>query len=234
MIRHPAITTSCPLSSASRLAGPVRKVVPSAAKSTHQQTDADAARIRDARVRAVGWRASHMNFAASAPSSGWAPGATACSAIIWESDGKVRDTVMYSMLADEWPASEGEAFLRGGCQLPRWHLTGANAWRSAALPHRRESAAAKLAPITSDNLFAVLRLNPRCHRRAWRWRPTPSRSRRLLTAQTQCHVQSWQATSRWVHHAYDPTLDPELAVKDKAHPDSIDIWRLMVDFSAAG
>ncbi len=179
----------------------------------------------------VGWRASHMNFASQRAIERL--GAKRDGVIrhhLGIRDGKVRDTVMYSMLADEWPAAKAKLEER---------------LRSYASPSPQPSptrgkggADVRLEPITSDNLLAVLRL-------------TPGAVGERMVATNAVSIAQASVSANAVPRAimagagdaakpvgfimlYDPTLDPALAAKDEAHADSIDIWRLMVDFQQQG
>jgi len=182
----------------------------------------------------VGWRASHMNFASQRAIERL--GARRDGVLrhhLGIRDGKVRDTVMYSMLADEWPAAKGK--LEGRLSRSLDGISPAQTPGSPQLsPTGGKSAAAKLAPISGDNLFAVLRLNPGAI--GERMVATNAISLAQAAYSANAVPRAIMAGDQPVGFImlYDPTLDPELAVKDKAHPDSIDIWRLMVDFQQQG
>jgi RimJ/RimL family protein N-acetyltransferase/GNAT superfamily N-acetyltransferase len=179
----------------------------------------------------VGWRASHMNFASQRAIERL--GAKRDGVIrhhLGIRDGKVRDTVMYSMLADEWPAAKAKLEER---------------LRSYASPSPQPSptrgkggADVRLEPITSDNLLAVLRL-------------TPGAVGERMVATNAVSIAQASVSANAVPRAivagaggaakpvgfimlYDPTRDPALAARDEARADSIDIWRLMVDFQQQG
>jgi len=167
----------------------------------------------------VGWRASHMNLASQRGLERL--GAKRDGVLRHHApirDGKVRDTVMYSMLADEWPAAKEklEAKLASG------HT------QSVA------PAAVTLAPITADNLIAVLRL-------------TPGAIGERMVATNAISVAQSAYSANAVPRAimagdkivgflmlYDPTLDAALAAIDAMHAEKMDLWRLMIDFQQQG
>jgi len=130
----------------------------------------------------------------------------------------VRDTVMYSMLADEWPAAKEKLEAK---------LASGNTQSVAP-------AEVTLAPITADKLIAVLRL-------------TPGAIGERMVATNAISVAQGAYSANAVPRAimagdkivgflmlYDPTLDAVLAAKDEAHIDSVDLWRFMVDFQQQG
>jgi RimJ/RimL family protein N-acetyltransferase len=167
----------------------------------------------------VGWRASHMNLASQRGLERL--GAKRDGVLRHHApirDGKVRDTVMYSMLADEWPAAKEKLEAK---------LASGNTQSGAP-------AEVTLAPITADNLIAVLRL-------------TPGAIGERMVATNAISVAQAAYSANAVPRAivagdkivgflmlYDPTLDAALAAKDEAHIDSVDLWRFMVDFQQQG
>ncbi|MBL8311878.1 MAG: GNAT family N-acetyltransferase [Burkholderiales bacterium] len=173
----------------------------------------------------VGWRASHMNFASQRAIERL--GAKRDGVLRHHApirDGKVRDTVMYSMLAGEWPAAKAKL--------------------EARLDHRKLSprsatpATVRLDPITSDNLLAVLRLNPG----AIGERMVATNAISIAQASVSANAVPRAIVAGEADDArvvgflmlYDPTLDPALATKDEAHADAVDLWRLMIDFQQQG
>lgn len=174
----------------------------------------------------VGWRASHMNFTSQRAIERL--GAKRDGVLRHHApirDGKVRDTVMYSMLADEWPAAKEklEGRLRSATPPP---------------PARGESANVRLELVTSDNLLAVLRLTPGAIGERMVATNAVSIAQASVSANAvpRAIVAEGGETAKPVGFImlYDPTFDPELAAKDEAKADTIDIWRLMVDFQQQG
>jgi RimJ/RimL family protein N-acetyltransferase len=168
----------------------------------------------------VGWRTSHLNFASQRAIEKL--GAKRDGAIRHHAphrDGTIRDTVIYSMLASEWPAAKEKLEKRladGG--------------------YRKADASPKvqLRAITADDLIPILRLNPgavgeRCV-------ATNGVSLAQASYSANAVPRAIYADDRPVGFImlYDPTLDPALAAKDEAKPDAIDVWRLMVDFKEQG
>ena len=178
----------------------------------------------------VGWRASHMNFASQRAIERL--GAKRDGVIrhhLGIRDGKVRDTVMYSMLADEWPAAKAKL-------EERLHSYASPSPQPSTT--RGEGANVYLAPITSDNLLAVLRLNPGAIGERMVATNAVSMAQASVSANAVPRAivagAGEAATPVGFIMLYDPTLDPALAAQDKAHTNSIDIWRLMVDFQQQG
>jgi len=175
----------------------------------------------------VGWRASHMNFASQRAIERL--GAKRDGVLRHHApirDGNVRDTVMYSMLAGEWPAAKEklEAKLAG---------TGAATANAPAKANR-----VSLQVISPDTLLPVLRLNPG----AIGERMVATNAISLAQAAHSANAvpraimagESGDEKAVGFIMLYDPTLDPALAAKDQAHTDAVDIWRLMVDFQHQG
>lgn len=179
----------------------------------------------------VGWRASHMNFASQRAIERL--GAKRDGVIrhhLGIRDGKVRDTVMYSMLADEWPAAKAKL-------EERLHSYASPSPQPS--PTRGKGGAdVRLEPITSDNLLAVLRLNPGAIGERMVATNAVSIAQASVSANAvpRAIVAGAGDAAKVVGFImlYDPTRDPALAARDEARADSIDIWRLMVDFQQQG
>jgi N-acetyltransferase len=167
----------------------------------------------------VGWRTDNFNFAsqrAIEKLGARRDGVIRHHAI--RRDGSVRDTVMYSMTADEWP--EKKAKLE-----KRLKTNGFNASRAS-------DEGITLRTIDADMMLPVLRLN------------AGARGERFVANNAVSIAQasvSANAVARAVYAGeslvgfimlYDPTLDPALAVKDENPADALDIWRFMIDFAS--
>ncbi|TAG47047.1 MAG: GNAT family N-acetyltransferase [Betaproteobacteria bacterium] len=168
----------------------------------------------------VGWRTSHLNFASQRAIEKL--GAKRDGAIRHHAphrDGTIRDTVIYSMLASEWPAAKEKLEKR----------LASGGYRSADA-----SPKVQLRVITADDLIPILRLNPgavgeRCV-------ATNGVSLAQASYSANAVPRAIYADEQPVGFImlYDPTLDPALAAKDEAKTDAIDVWRLMVDFKEQG
>jgi N-acetyltransferase len=136
-------------------------------------------------------------------------------------DGSIRDTVIYSMLAAEWPAAKEklEARLASGGFAPR------------------ETVAAKqvrFVEIDANNLVTLHRMN------------AGAVGSRMVAPNGMSVAQSFLSKNAWVRAVYagdtpvglvmlfDPTLDPQAATKEGAALDSLYVWRLMIDFAHQG
>lgn len=169
----------------------------------------------------VGWRASHMNFASQRGLE--RIGAKRDGVLRHHApirDGKVRDTVMYSMLADEWPAAKEKLEAK---------LAAGNTHKNAL-----HDATVSLAPITADNLLAVMKLTPGAI--GERMVATNAVSLAQAAYSANAVPRAIMAGDAIVGFLmlYDPTLDPALAAKDEAHADRVDLWRFMIDFQQQG
>lgn len=168
----------------------------------------------------VGWRASHMNFASQRAIERL--GAKRDGVLRHHApirDGKVRDTVMYSMLAAEWPTAKTNLEAK---------LSGHGA------PATSDGGKVTLQVITADRVRAVVRLN------------AGAIGERMVATNATSLVQaaySANAVPRAIVVGdtlvgfimmYDATIDPALAVKDEVLAGSVAIWRLMVDFQQQG
>jgi len=170
----------------------------------------------------VGWRASHMNFASQRAIERL--GAKRDGAIRHHApirDGKVRDTVMYSMLAAEWPAAKSKLEAR---------LTQGGATEAALT----RDAKVTLAEITKDNVNPIVRMNP------------GAVGERMVATNGISIAQGTYSKNAWFRAVmandtpvgfvmlFDPTLDLEAAkAKDEAL-DALYIWRFMIDFKHQG
>jgi N-acetyltransferase len=167
----------------------------------------------------VGWRTDNFNYAsqrAIEKLGARRDGVIRHHAI--RRDGSVRDTVIYSMTADEWP--EKKAKLEA-----RLQTKGFNAARTSA-------AAITLRTIDAEMMLPVLRLN------------AGARGERFVANNGVSIAQasvSANAVARAVYAGeslvgfvmlYDPTLDPALAVKDENPADALYVWRFMIDFAS--
>ncbi len=168
----------------------------------------------------VGWRTSHLNFASQRAIERL--GAKRDGVIRHHAphrDGTVRDTVIYSMLAAEWPAAneklEARLLVRGDARAPVATKVTLNA-------------------ITADSVRAVVRLTP------------GAIGERMVATNAVSLVQaaySANAVTRAIMVGdvavgfimlYDTTLDPALAKTDDVLAGSVAIWRLMIDFQQQG
>ncbi len=179
----------------------------------------------------VGWRASHMNIASQRAIERL--GAKRDGVLRHHApirDGKVRDTVMYSMLAEEWPAAKEKL----EAQLQRHGFAAQSPPSPQPSPTAGEGAKVRLEPITSDNLLAVIRLNPGAI--GERMVATNAVSLAQASVSANALPRAIMVADRPVGFLmlYDPTLDPALAAKDEAHADAIDLWRFMIDFQQQG
>lgn len=171
----------------------------------------------------VGWRVSHMNLASQRAVE--RIGAKRDGVLRHHApirDGKVRDTVMYSMLADEWAAAKEKLEAR----LTR------NDRAVAEVPTK--SHRVKLQAITSDTLLAVLRLTPGAIGERMVATNATSLAQAAHSANAVPRAIMVGDTPVGFIMLYDPTMDTALADKDEAHADAVDIWRLMVDFQQQG
>lgn len=167
----------------------------------------------------VGWRVSHMNF----------PSQRAVERLGAKRDGvlrhhapirdsKVRDTVMYSMLADEWPAAKEKLEAR------------VSLGAAATSNHGKVT----LQAITSDMLRPLIRLNPG----AIGERMVATNATSIAQAAYSANAVPRAIVANDVPVGfimlYDATLDPALAVKDEVLAGSVAVWRLMIDFQQQG
>jgi len=170
----------------------------------------------------VGWRASHMNLASQRGLERL--GAKRDGVLRHHApirDGKVRDTVMYSMLADEWPAAKPkleERLTQGG----------------ATETHLTRDAKITLAEITKDNVNPIVRMNP------------GAVGERMVATNAISIAQGSYNKNAWFRAAmandtpvgfvmlFDPTLDLDAAKAEGEALDALYIWRFMIDFKHQG
>ena len=170
----------------------------------------------------VGWRASHMNFASQRAVERLGAkrdGLLRHHAAI--RDGKVRDTVMYSMLSAEWPAAKAK--LEAQLTTPRV---------ASSAPTRASKIT--LAEITKDNVNPIVRMNP------------GAIGERMVATNGISIAQGTYSKNAWFRAVmadetpvgfvmlFDPTLDLEAAKKEEAPLDSLNIWRFMIEFKHQG
>jgi RimJ/RimL family protein N-acetyltransferase len=170
----------------------------------------------------VGWRASHMNFASQRAIERL--GAKRDGVLRHHApirDGKVRDTVMYSMLAAEWPAAKVKLEER---------LTQAGATEATL----SRDAKVTLAEVTRDNVTPIVRMNP------------GAVGERMVATNAISIAQGTYSKNAWYRAVmangipvgfvmlFDPTLDPEAAKAEGEAPDALYIWRFMIDFKHQG
>ncbi len=169
----------------------------------------------------VGWRTDILNFAsqrAIEKLGAKRDGVIRCHA--QRRDGTVRDTVIYSMLASEWPVAKEKLEAR--------LANGGFGARSEANNEIR------FVEIDADNLITLHRMNA-------------GAVGSLMVAPNGMSVaQSFFSKNAWARAVYaddtpvgfvmlfDPTLDPEAATKEGGARDSLYVWRLMIDFKHQG
>jgi N-acetyltransferase len=135
-------------------------------------------------------------------------------------DGTVRDTVMYGMLAAQWPDQKAilEGRLRDGGFAPR----------------ARTTPVVDVREIDFDNIDPVLRLNAGARGESL------VASNAISLAQASVNAN---AVPRAIYDGetvvgfimlYNPTRDPALAQKEEAPLDALYLWRFMVDFKRHG
>ncbi len=143
-------------------------------------------------------------------------------------DGSVRDTVMYSMLAADWPACKAK--LEARLLQAESDKSAPQVSPTSALPATQIS----LRLLDSENVRAVCCLNP-------------GANGEHMVAQNsfsiaQAYVQP-NAVPRAIYAGetavgflmlYDPTIDPAQAQKDDAAPDALNLWRIMIDLQHQG
>ena len=166
----------------------------------------------------VGWRASHMNLASQRAIERL--GAKRDGTIRHHAplrDGGVRDTVMYSMLAAEWPGAKAKLEER----LSKSRAT------EGKLTH---DAKITFAEISKDNINTIVRMNP------------GAVGERMVATNGISIAQGTYSKNAWFRAVmaddtpvgfvmlFDPTLDIESAKTGEATLDSLYLWRFMIDF----
>lgn len=179
----------------------------------------------------VGWRASHMNFASQRAIERL--GAKRDGVLRHHApirDGQVRDTVMYSMLAAEWPVVKDKLEAR----LNHAGSPAQNSPSPQPSAARGEGVGVRLGEITAENLRSVLRLNPGAIGERMVATNAVSLAQAAYSANAVPRVIMVGDKPVGFIMLYDATLDPALAVKDEVTAGGIGIWRLMIDFQQQG
>jgi N-acetyltransferase len=134
-------------------------------------------------------------------------------------DGTVRDTVMYSMLAAEWPESRAKLEAR----------LASNGFES-----KTADPAIRFVEVDANNVVALHRMN------------AGAVGSRMVAPNGMSVAQSFLSKNAWARAVYagdtpvgfvmlfDPTRDPEAAVEKGEALDSLYVWRLMIDFKHQG
>jgi N-acetyltransferase len=169
----------------------------------------------------VGWRTSHLNFASQRAIEKL--GAKRDGVMRHHTphrDGTVRDTVLYSMLASEWPAAKEKLEARlakGGIEA-----------------RDETNKEVRFVEIDAENLIALHRLN------------AGAVGSRMVAPNGMSVAQSFFSKNAWARAVYagdtpvgfvmlfDPTLNPDAAAKAGEALDSLYVWRLMIDFKCQG
>jgi N-acetyltransferase len=133
-------------------------------------------------------------------------------------DGSVRDTVIYSMLASEWP--EKKAKLEARLQTKGFNASGA------------PDAAITLRKIDADMMLPVLRLKAGARGEEFVASNAVSLAQASVSANAVPRAVYAGETLVGFVMFYDPTIDPALAEKDGGAADTLEIWRFMIDFAA--
>jgi N-acetyltransferase len=169
----------------------------------------------------VGWRTGHKNTRSQRAIE--ALGAKRDGVIrahALYADGGIRDTVIYSMLATEWPAAKEK--------LESRLADGGFAVRPVSADQVR------LVEIDAKNLVTLHRMNP------------GAVGSQMVAPNAMSVAQSFFSKNAWARAVYagdvpvgfvmlfDPTLDPESAKKEGEALDSLYVWRLMIDFKYQG
>ncbi len=143
-------------------------------------------------------------------------------------DGTVRDTVMYSMTADEWPEKRAklEERLKNGGFIPSAQIGFTTESATESAPKVLTSV--KLAEITSVLVGPLVRLNPG----ALGERMVAANGTSLMQATWSKNAKN--AVPRAIMQGETPVgfvmlHDPTLAHDPDATPDALYIWRFMID-----
>ncbi len=170
----------------------------------------------------VGWRASHMNFASQRAIERL--GAKRDGTLRHHAplrDGTARDTVLYSMLASEWPAAKAKLEARL-----------ANGPVESKSPKRGDTVS--FAEINADNLVSIAQLNP------------GAIGMRMVASNALSIAQGAHSKGAWLRGVMvgdtpvglvmllDAVKDPEGAKYREVGLDSLYLWRLMIDFQHQG
>jgi N-acetyltransferase len=168
----------------------------------------------------VGWRTGHKNTRSQRAIE--ALGAKRDGVIrahALYADGSIRDTVIYSMLAAEWPAAKEKLETRlanGGFEA------------------KATANTIRFVEISADNVIALHRLNP------------GAIGMRMVAPNGTSIAQAAYSPNAWPRAVYvgdapvgfvmlfDPTMNVANAEKEKLPIDALYVWRLMVDFKHQG
>jgi RimJ/RimL family protein N-acetyltransferase len=169
---------------------------------------------------AVGWRTDIFNFAsqrAIEKLGAKRDGVIRCHA--QRRDGTIRDTVMYSMLASEWPEAKAKLESR---------------LASGGFESKQREQTIRFVEVTSDNVIALHRLN------------AGAVGSRMVAPNAMSVAQGMLSPNAWLRGVcvgdlsvglvmlFDPTLSPENAKKEELPFDALYVWRLMIDFKHQG
>ena len=170
----------------------------------------------------VGWRVSHMNVASQRAVERL--GAKRDGVLRHHApirDGKVRDTVMYSMLADEWPKKKAllEAIL---------------APREAGAARIMRDAKIAFAEVSKDNVNPIVRMSP------------GAIGERMVATNGISIAQGTYSPNAWMRAVmagdtpvgfvmlFDPTRNLEAAKAEGEALDVLYVWRFMIEFKHQG
>ncbi len=168
----------------------------------------------------VGWRTDIFNFASQRAIEKL--GAKRDGVIRYHAlrrDGSVRDTVMYSMLASEWPEAKAKLesrLIRGGFEAAKARV------------------AARLVEVGAENFVALHRLNAGAVGTSMVAPNAASVAQGLLSPNAWMRGVFSGDTAVGFVMLFDPTLDPANAEKQALPLDSLYVWRLMIDFKHQG
>lgn len=166
----------------------------------------------------VGWRASHMNFASQRGIERL--GAKRDGVLRHHApirDGKVRDTVMYSMLAAEWPEKKAALEARLSNQ-------------ETDAPRITRETKISFAEVSEKNVSPLVRMNP------------GAIGERMVATNGISIAQGTYSKNAWMRAImagetpvgfvmlFDPTLNLEAAKAEGEALDVLYIWRFMIDF----
>lgn len=134
-------------------------------------------------------------------------------------DGSVRDTVMYSMLASEWPEAKAKLETR----------LASGGFESAV-----ERQSARLVEVSAENFVALHRLNPGAVGTAMVAPNAASVAQGLLSPNAWMRGVFVGDVAVGFVMLFDPTLNPANAEKEKLPLDALYVWRFMIDFKQQG
>jgi N-acetyltransferase len=134
-------------------------------------------------------------------------------------DGSIRDTVIYSMLASEWPDAKAKLESR---------------LASGGFEPKQADRTIRFVEIDAENLVKLHRLN------------AGAVGSRMVAPNGMSVAQAAYSKNAWPRAVYvgdvpvgfvmlfDPTLDPANAEKEELPIDALYVWRLMIDFKHQG